>query len=357
MPWRRPTLSELTEQVATGFETELPGLDAHRPQAVAGVLSKVLGQGLNTIHAFAGFVARQVFPDTAEAEFLDRWARFWGVTRGGATPAQGLVLLTGQPAAAIPAGAILRSASGAEFAVSVGGALDGMGRATIAVTARVAGEASNIDPGAALTLVSPLAGVTTQAAVDALGVSGGSDAEDDASLLRRLLLRVQRPPHGGAAFDYVGWALDRAAHGVPVTRAWVFPQGQGFSTVVLRFVCDGRPSILPTAAELAAVQAYVETQRPVTAEVFVLAPVALPVNFTITLNPNSIAVQTAVRIELEDLFAREAEPGGVLLISHIREAVSIAAGESDHVVVAPSANIAATPGQIPILGALTWQNF
>jgi len=65
-------------------------------------------------------------------------------------------------------------------------------------------------------------------------------------------------------------------------------------------------------------------------------------------------VQAAVEASLRDLIAREAEPGGTLLISRIREAISIAAGESDHVLTSPTTNQTAAAGEIFTMGAIAW---
>ena len=64
--------------------------------------------------------------------------------------------------------------------------------------------------------------------------------------------------------------------------------------------------------------------------------------------------QYAVEAELRDLLARDAEPGGTILISRIREAVSIAAGETDNVVSTPTANVTHAAGELAVLGVITW---
>ena len=43
-----------------------------------------------------------------------------------------------------------------------------------------------------------------------------------------------------------------------------------------------------------------------------------------------------------------------MFLSHIREAISLAAGEVDHVLAAPAADIAAGPGEMPVLGVVTF---
>ena len=123
-------------------------------------------------------------------------------------------------------------------------------------------------------------------------------------------------------------------------------------------MCDGREDPIPTAEDVDAVQALIELRRPVTAEVFVVAPIANPMDLTIKVVPGAgttlATARAAVERELRDLLAREAVPGGTILLSRIREAVSIAAGESDNAVTVPAANFASGTGEIATLGDITW---
>src|SRR3546814_9357991 len=117
---------------------------------------------------------------------------------------------------------------------------------------------------------------------------------------------------------------------------------------------DDRVDIIPLPADVDAVADYLDALRPVTAEVVVFAPTAHAVDFTITATPATVAVKAAIEAELRDLLQREGEPGGTILLTHIREAISIAAGETDHVLVSPVANVVAAAGHLPVFGAITW---
>ena len=78
--------------------------------------------------------------------------------------------------------------------------------------------------------------------------------------------------------------------------------------------------------------------------------IALAVMLLITV----LSVMNGFEAELRDLIRREAEPSGTLLISHIREAISVAAGERDHVLVTPAANVECDIGEVPTFGDITW---
>ncbi|MCY1357576.1 Baseplate J-like protein [compost metagenome] len=185
----------------------------------------------------------------------------------------------------------------------------------------------------------------------ASGLAGGAGQENLAGLRKRVLSRLRLPAMGGSASDYETWAL--AGHAA-VTRAWVAPLEQGANTVVVRVVCDNEPDLIPTEPVLDAVAAHIEALRPVTAEVFVVAPVAVPLNFQIQLVPDSAALRERVTIALQELLRREAAPGATVLRTHIAEAISTAVGEVDHAVVAPAANVSHAASEMAVFGAITW---
>lgn len=348
MPFSRPTLQELINRTSADAVARL-GLEELLRRDDMQVLTRVLSGAAHGLHGHVAWMAEQVIIDTAEAEYLERWANIWGVTRKAASFASGPITLTGTTGAVIPAGTLLAAANGQEYETDAEVTL-AAGTATAQVTALAAGQAGNLAAGTTLTLVSPVAGVNSQAAVASGGLVGGADTETDAALRARLLARIQAPPHGGAKADYIAWALDVAG----VTRAWVYPGELGLGTVTVRFVRDDDASIIPDAAEVQAVQDYIDARRPVTADVTVVAPIAVPLNLTIQLTPNTSAVQAAVQAEIKDLLRREAEPGGTILISHIREAISLAAGETNHVLTVPAADVTHAVGQIATMGTITW---
>jgi uncharacterized phage protein gp47/JayE len=348
MPFTRPELIDLRDAAYADIE-RIPGADARLAFGNLNVLAHIIAGATDGLYGFLEWQSRQLLPDTADAEVLDRHASIWEVTRRAAEPASGNVTVSGTAGTVVPAGTLFVRSDGQQFASTAEVTLVGA-TAAVNVQAASAGALSNTAAGAAMTLVSPVPGLASAATVDAGGLVNGSDTETDASLRARLLKRIQLPPDGGSMTDYEQWALE-----VPgVTRAWVYPIELGSGTVTVRFVRDDDASLIPDAGEVEAVQAYIDERRPVTAEVTVVAPVAVPINFEIQLTPGTAAVKAAVEAELRDLIRREAAPGVTLLISHIREAISIAVGEEDHVLIAPVANVVHATGQIATFGGITW---
>lgn len=345
----RPQLAALIERVRTDVLSRLTQADLLR-RADAEAYARVLGGLAHGLYGFIDWVSRQMIYDTAEAEYLDRWSSIWGVTRKAAAAATGNVTFTVLAGSTIPANTQLRALDGVLYQTTADATVTAP-TATAPIAAVVPAAAGNRAAGQSLTLISPFTGVQPIATAGLL--AGGADLETDAALRARLLARIQQPPHGGNANDYVNWAIEVAG----VTRAWVYPGELGLGTLSLRFVRDNDgtgAAILPNAAAVAAVQAYLDARRPVTAQLTVVAPVAVPLNFSIQLTPNTATVQAAVQSELQDLITREAVPGGTLLLSHIRAAISGAAGETNNVVSAPAADVATTTGQLTTMGTITW---
>lgn len=354
MPFQRPTLQQLIDRVSTDIASRLPGASKTLLRnSLMGILARAEAGAVHSLYGYLDFIARQAIPDTAEDEYLLRWAAIWlPQGRKPATFAVGpsAVVVTGSTGRAMPAGTVLVRADGIQY-VTQQDTLLTASTGLVSVIAETAGALGNTEPGQSLQLLVPVPGFQSTAQVVAPGISGGVDVESLEALRARLIRRIQQPPQGGSQADYETWALE-----VPgVTRAWAYPNKPELGSVTVIVVNDDAPTApVPSAETVEAARSYIEQRRPVTANVFVAAPTVLVQDIDASLQPNTLATQAAARAELEDLFLRDAEPGGVIPISKIREAVSIAAGVDDSRVNSPSGNVTAGVGQIPVLGETTW---
>lgn len=363
MAFDRPTLAQLITRVEGDLKSGL-GLVTILRRSFLGVIARVLAGLSHLLFGFLKYIEAQAFPDTAEAEFLERWASIWGVQRNLATFAQFTCDVTGTAGVIIPAGRVYRRSDGAEYTVDSEVTLTGSGD-TIQLTAVAAGKASEVEIGNTISILSPIAGLNSNATVSSIQIEP-EDTESDDSFRARLIDRIQNPPSGGAANDYLQWAL-----AVPgITRAWIGPQALGPGTVQVFVVSDDEDPITPSPAKLTEVFDYIEARRPVTANVTVVAPVLLPLDMTIELKPNTAAVQEQVTLELEDLLFRESAVAdtyksplelndGKILLSRINEAISLALGEEDHKITLingnPPADVEPGTGELVVLGDITWQ--
>jgi uncharacterized phage protein gp47/JayE len=364
MAFIRPTLQELITRVEGDVKSGL-GLVTLIRRSVLKVLARVMAGLAHLLFGFFTWLEKQAFPDTAEEEYLERWASIWGVTRVAATFSEFTCDVTGTPGTVIPVNRTYRRTDGAEYNTLAEVTLDGMGEGEIELVAALSGEAYAPEVADVLTILSPIAGLDSNATVTAI-TTEAADTESDESLQERLIDRIQNPPSGGAANDYVQWAREVAG----VTRAWVGPLALGPGTVTVWFVTDGEDPITPSGAKITEVAEYIEELRPVTANVNVAAPVLFPIDLTIAIDPNTASVQEAIEQELQDLILRDAAVAGAwkgptenydgkILLSRINEAISIAAGESDHEVIDintdPPADVEPADGELAVLGTITWQ--
>jgi uncharacterized phage protein gp47/JayE len=354
VPFVRPTLAELIDRVRSDLRGRLEISSTILRRAMADVLGTVWGGAVHLLYGYLDWLSRQLFADTAEREALIEKAAMYGIVPVPAAFATGDVTATGTDGSSIPAETILRLDAATAYRVTTGQVI-ASGTATLPVAAVLAGIAANIPAGTSVSFESPIPGVNAVATVATGGIAGGVDEEGTEEVRDRLLLRLREPPEGGADQDYEAWALAVAG----VTRAWVYPVELGLGTVVVRFVRDLEVPIIPDAGEVAAVQAALDAQRPITAAVTAAAPTSLAVAFTIHVVPDNADTRAAVTAELADLMTRVAEPGdgagrGTVLLSAIRTAIGIAEGVTDYAVTVPAADVVPALGQLAIVGTITW---
>ena len=272
---------------------------------------------------YLNWLALQLMPDTAEIEWLDRFASIW-LTQGRktATYASAVVTFTGIQYTALAAASLLNGAvdttTGANitFATEVPATI-GAGATPVSVIALNSGQTGLI-VGSQLSLVVGVAGINGSAIVTS--ITDGVEQETDTELRARLLFRIQEPPMGGDANDYVAWALD-----VPgVTRAWCSTEmGIGITTV--RFMMDdlrAGPLVLdtngnvisgggfPLSADITAVNKFMQSKRPVTVKnCYVLAPLPDAINFTVaSLSISNTETQAAIELSVAAMLAAKAAP-------------------------------------------------
>jgi len=364
MPFSRLSLQGIVDRITSDFQTRITGATSLLRRSVLRVIARVNAGAFHLLYEYLDYQARQLFVSTADEAGLETIAAEYGIARQAATVAIGSGTATGTNGITIPAGTQLTSTNDQTYETDEDVVI-AAGVATVAFTATVAGADGNDDPGIILTFVSPIAGVSSSLTVDADGIYDGTEEETDEELRARVLFRKRQPPHGGAEFDYETWALE-----VPgVTRAWTFPLYMGIGTIGVAFVRDDDDSIIPNAAQLAEVRAYIiehedpETGRivgcPVTAGpgLFMVTLTQQTVNFEIAIYPNTVSVRNAIEAALSDLIMREGGPGETVYLSEIDEEISLATGEERHRLDAPVVDVTAATNKVHTLGTVTFTSY
>lgn len=353
MSFTRPTLSQLVTRLQADFISKFELTSALLRVSVTRIYARVFAGASHMMHAHLEFLGEQLFPDKSEDEFLVRQAGLFGLSKNAPAYARATVSFTGTNGSIVVAGSVLTDADGHEFETDEEVTISG-GVAAVSITALVAGADSSLEASDLMSLQSPIAGVDSTAEVTEVLVDG-TDQEDTESLRTRLLERMADPPMGGTDADYVAWAKLIAG----VTRAWVYPQGLGPGTVLVRFVRDddgAGSAIIPDAGEISDVQDKLDELRPAHASVTVVAPTYFADEFDISISPDTSAMRDAVAAQLVDLYHRESEPGATILLSAIRTAIGSTPGIVDYTLSSPTADATHTESQLPAVDpeAIIW---
>lgn len=315
---------------------------AIRANAVAG--------GIEGLYEHQKWIVRQIFPDTADSDYLDKHASARGLSRKAGSYASGTVHFIGSAGSAVPIGTEVKTNNGVAFVTTASGVVGGGGSVDIAAQASVAGLAGNQSASTVLTLSAAPVGVQSQATI--VTMTGGTDIESDADLAARVLYDMRNPPMGGAAHDYYAWAME-----VPgVTNAYVFPQRRVINGVDVVIETEGG---LPSQDLIDQVMAYIETKRPLCADVLVMAATLVTVNVIAALSLSGTTMTTAsqrIQAALTEYFATLHVGDGIArtrLISLMMEVNGVA----DVDLIAPVTNVVArldaTHTELSVLGTVT----
>jgi uncharacterized phage protein gp47/JayE len=325
------------------------------PNSVLRIMSDAMaGQGFQAL-LYLDWLAKQLMPDTAETEWLDRFGVIWLTNADGskgrkaASYAAGVVQFQGNPMV-LPIGTTVSGMNGVLYQTTTEADIGDVGIGTAEVVAQTAGAIGNLPDGDSMMLTPETLGVTANALGD---ITGGADQENDDQLRERILFRIQNPPMGGSQADYIAWAME-----VPgVTRAWAACE-MGPGTMTVRFLMDGLyPDNhgLPTPADIMTVQDFIDTKRPVTVmDTFVMAPILYFYDITIrNLVNDDPNVMAGIETSIQNLELLRSQPGQTWYRSWVDEAISQTIGETSHELDYETTAMPA-PGYMPCIGTILY---
>lgn len=323
-----------------------------------------------SVYGFLDWIAKEAVPFTATDEFLEGWAALIGIYRKDATAATGQATFDGQPGTYLPTGTALRRQDGVPYSTTGAGSIDGTTLSlTVPIVADVMGSGTDCPDQTPIAIDTPIGGINGSG-VTAGPCTGGADQETDTDLRTRMLAKYRAPPQGGAASDYQQWALE-----VPgVTRAFVQPNGLGAGTVIVRPMfdnveaahggfpqgtdgCATKETRGPTAAgDQLLVADHIYPVQPVTALVWVMAPVPHPIDVDLlALSPNTPEVRSEIIASINDMYLVKGELGGTIYPSDLYEAILATPGIVHFTMDQPSLPVTVAAGELPIMGKLTVQ--
>lgn len=370
MPWTTPSLEDLRSLNRDNVQAKL-----HSGPLIPNSVLRVMADsnaGLAFLTLlYLDWLAKQLMPDTAETEWLDRHGDIWrpgGAGRKAATYGTGIINMKATVnGTTLPNGSLFSGQIGGlivqlQSTSSVVLATTDTPVPVVSLTAGVTG----IQAGNSASLVNAVTNVIASGTFASF-VDGVPEETDD-TLRARVLDRIRQPPMGGDAEDYVQWAM-----AVPgVTRAWCSPNEMGLGTITVRFMMDELRATsnpltngFPLAGDITAVYNYLQTKRPVAIkDFFVVAPIPEPINFTIiNLADDTNATRAAIAVSVNDMLMLKAAPqhasSGVsqpATLVHsvwITEAILAAQGVDYFSQSIPDFPMP-TPGSLAVLGTITY---
>lgn len=375
MPYARPTLTQLRQQIAQDIAAQLIGSDPLLRHSNLNIMG-IVQAGLASLHfGYLDYISRQAVPYTASDEFLEAWAGLKGVVRLTPTQASGTIKFPGVNGAVVANGTPIVRGDGVEY-TSVGNATVIGGFATVNAIANAdpegkLGARGNCPVGTLMNLGQSVVNVSSAGTVS-VAFTGGSDLETDESLRQRMLEVYAAQPEIGTVDDYENWA--REVNGV--TRAWALTDDRNAPVIDLYVMFDVTESVgggFPvgndgtatgesrggahaTGDQLAvANHIYNVPLQPLLAIVIVRAPIANPINFTLNgISTVSAATKTAIANAIKDVFLRTSTPGAPVFLSEIESAIATVPGTEGFVITAPAGNVAQDRGELPTLGVVTY---
>lgn len=351
MPFGRESLAVLLDRAYNNYMSLFKPLDKTPRYNLLRVFASSDAGMYHQLLGDLGFLADQIFPDTAAGEYLrlhwsDRVPPLYAVA------AAGTIQIPGVPNAAVPAGLVYASPSGRRYYTESACWVGAEGTASAAVKAE-----ANLPPGVELSLVSSIPPeIDSTALVGSDGITGGADAESDEAYLVRVLQNLRNARRYGKPGDFADWAVDSSPE---VSKAWEFKNFGVFGALLIQVIGGNQIDGVSPVGGLALVRDYISTAAPPVLFT-VRTPELVPLNPAVALLPaeDTLANREIVSGRLKTYLEAAAAPGVRYTAGALREAaidgVTISGG-SVKLSGSTTGEVQSTILQLPVLGDITWQ--
>ncbi len=294
-----------------------------------------------------------VWVDETSGEYLDMAAADLGIEpRKPGTKAQVQLLIAGEDGYIIPAGTSFLTADNYTFLTKEAATIVD-GAATVDAEAKEVGTAYNVPDGAVTLQFSNASQIT--AVTNPAPATGGTDAESDESLFKRIDLARKKPRTSGNIHDYEEWALETPGVG----SVKVFPLRDGRGTVTV-LVADAERKPLDQSI-VDACQAHIEAEMPIGGvELTVITTMEESVDVSATITTDGSAtvetIQAAFVTALEDYFAEISLAANEVVYNRVGAILIGIPGVTDYgnlLLNGQSVSVVLADNQVPVVGAVT----
>lgn len=352
-----PTTSTLAQRLAASMlqqqfvaaDGTLVRLDPNAPHTLENVLAVVWTLALSEAYSVMRDQMLELMVTTAtENGLLPQHGEMWGVPRKPAVAAIGNVLVTAGANDVLPIDTALVSDGSVQWLVTAATAVTAGQTVSVPVRANTTGTVGNLSPGTALTLVSPLGGITT-VVVDSQGLAGGAPIEGAETWRARIVAAIRAPIGGGTEADYARWVTAAGATYYKIVPNWL---GGGTVGIVVSMGTATGP-VVPTDAQLSGIQSAIDSVRPIRGNAYVVAAQIIPRNLSIKLSPDTATARQQIHDQLTSYYPSRGI-GGLIHPEEIDGIISAING-TGNTLLQPSTDERLENNQLAVLGNITWQ--
>jgi uncharacterized phage protein gp47/JayE len=355
MAFEREPLAVLLDRAYTNYMSLFKPLDKTPRYNLLRVFAAADAGMYHQLLGDLGFLADQIFPDTASGEYLrlhwsDRVPPLYAIA------ATGTIRIPGVPLSAVPAGLVYASATGQRYFTDQASRIGEEGAAEAKVKAEASGSDTNLGPGETLTLVSSIPpGIDSQAVTTGAGITGGVDGETDEAYLARVLQSLRNAARYGKPGDFADWAVDSSPE---VSKAWEFKNFGLFGALLIQVTGGNQIDGITPVGNLDLVIDYISAVAPPVLFT-VRTQDLIPLDPAIALLPgeDSVSNRNTVVSRLKTYLQATAAPGMRYTAGALRDAVI------DGVVItsatvklngSTAGDVTPTILQLPVLGEPAW---
>ena len=347
MQFKVPSLAEVNRTVENNFSQAFYGSSGVLRAMVLKVVSKVVAGAVYMAVLFLSFIWKNSFVATADVDGLVRIGALRNMTPKPASPARGMIEISGPEGTSISAGTVVvDEVFGNEYeilnSVTINEVNDQTGLGTVAVQAYSIGFGSKYDLPKNTVLTfrdidiedvtikvaegGLYGGVSVDVVVDGVEKQWGETVEDYRNRLKK---RVQNQTAGGNDVDYWEWAMSFSE----VSDCFVVPNYL-VTNIVLIFCADFRsPVIKLNQVILDKISDYIcsNDRRPAAAYPFVSNVEPIRVSFVVAIPRLNDFYKNSI-VEAVKSYFRTVGPNQSFSAESIRQAILANSGVSEAVV-------------------------
>ena len=231
-----------------------------------------------------------MFLEDATNEYLDKKVYDFGIERKMGTVARGVIKITGENGVHIPQNSEVISQSGLSF-FTVEDVWINEGEAIVEVEASDVGTEYNIIQNSIDKFVISINGV--KSVTNEKEFKEGTNVETDEELRERFFEVVRRPATSGNIYHYEQWAKEIDG----INQARVKPLWNGNGTV--KVIVSNDNSIVDEEI-VSKCQEYINTVKPIGADVTVITPTSLDINVTANIYIENGYDATKAKLDFEE---------------------------------------------------------